>query len=76
MVPVPKSNGKVRVCVDFIDLNKECPKDDFPLPNIDIIVDSTASHALKSFIYGFVRYNQIKMHPDHGQKKWMPMWMT
>ena len=40
IVPVPKKDGKVRMCVDFRDLNKVCPKDDFPLPHIDVIVDS------------------------------------
>ena len=57
MVPVPKPNGKVRVCVDYRDLNKACPKDDFPLPNIDLIVDNTANHTLKSFVDGFDGYN-------------------
>jgi hypothetical protein len=41
-VLVKKSNGKWRMCVDFTDLNKMCPKDDFPLPRIDQLVDSTA----------------------------------
>ncbi|KAL6327512.1 hypothetical protein AAG906_021595 [Vitis piasezkii] len=41
VVPVPKKDGKVRVCVDFRDLNKANPKDDFPLPHIDLLVDST-----------------------------------
>ena len=53
IVPVPKPNGKVRVCVDYRDLNAACLKDDFPLPNIDLIVDNTANHALKSFVDGF-----------------------
>ncbi|RVX00526.1 Transposon Ty3-I Gag-Pol polyprotein [Vitis vinifera] len=39
VVPVPKKDGKVRVCVDFRDLNKASPKDDFPLPHIDMLVD-------------------------------------
>ena len=46
VVPVPKKDGKVRVCVDFRDLNKASPKDDFPLPHIDMLVDSTAGHAM------------------------------
>jgi len=37
-----KKDGKVRVCVDFIDLNKTCPKDDFPLPQVEVLVDKTA----------------------------------
>ena len=57
VVPVPKPNEKVRVCVDYRDLNKAYPKDDFPLSNIDLIIDNTANHALKSFVDGFTRYN-------------------
>ncbi|KAL6318214.1 hypothetical protein AAG906_035720 [Vitis piasezkii] len=49
----PKKDGKVRVCVDFKDLNKASPKDDFPLPHIDLLVDSTASHSMLSFLDGF-----------------------
>ena len=47
--------------VDFRDLNKACPKDDFPLPHIDVLVDNTTGTALMSFMDGFSRYNQIKM---------------
>ncbi|RVW41617.1 hypothetical protein CK203_068113 [Vitis vinifera] len=46
-------DGKVRVCVDFRDLNKASPKDDFPLPHIDMLVDSTAGHSMLSFMDGF-----------------------
>ena len=63
MVPVPKKDEKVRICVDFKVLNKASPNDEFPLPHIDIIVDNTAGHALLSFIDGFSRYNQVKMVP-------------
>ena len=48
MVMVKKNNGKWRMCVDFMDLNKACPKDSFPLPRIDQLVDSTARHKLLS----------------------------
>ena len=41
VVPVPKTDDKVRVCVDFRDLNKASPKDDFPLPHMDLLVDYT-----------------------------------
>ena len=61
VVPVPKKDGKVRMCVNFRDLNKAYPKDDFPLPHIDILVDNMAGNALMSFMDGFSRYNQIKM---------------
>ncbi|RVW84684.1 Transposon Tf2-2 polyprotein [Vitis vinifera] len=53
VVPVPKKDGKVRVCVDFRDLNKASPKDDFPLPHIDMLVDSTVGHPMLSFMDGF-----------------------
>ena len=61
IVPVPKKDGKVRMCVDYRDLNKACPKDDFPLPHIDTLVDSAASSAMYSFMDGFSGYNQIMM---------------
>jgi len=51
------------MCVDFRDLNKAYPKDDFHLPHIDDLVDNTAGSALMSFMDGFLGYNQIKMAP-------------
>ena len=57
VAPVPKKDDKVRVCVDFRDLNKASTKDDFPPPHIDLLVDSTASHSMLSFMDGFSRYN-------------------
>ena len=68
VVPVPKKDGKVRVCVDFRDLNKASPKDDFPLPHIDMLVDSTAGHPMLSFMDGFSGYNQILMAPEDMEK--------
>ena len=61
IVPVPKKDGKVRMCVDYRDLNKACPKDDFFLPHIDTLVDSTASNAIYSSMDDFSGYNQIMM---------------
>ena len=49
------------MCVDFRDLNKACPKDDFSLPHIDVIVDSAASSTMYSFMDGFSGYNHIMM---------------
>ena len=62
VVLVKKANGKWRMCVDFTDLNKACPKDSFPLSKIDQLVDSTAGHSLLSFMDAFSRYNQISMN--------------
>ena len=63
-VMVKKANGKWRMCVDFTDLNDACPKDCFPLPRIDTLIDATAGHEMLSFMDGFSGYNQIKMHKD------------
>ena len=61
VVMVKKANGNWRMCVDFTDLNKACPKDSYPLPRIDQLVDSTTRHKLLCFIDAFSRYNQIRM---------------
>ena len=68
VIPVPKKDGKVRVCVDFRDLNKASPKDDFPLPHVDMLVDSIAGHPIFSFMDGFSGYNQILMAPEDMEK--------
>ena len=68
MVVVPKKGGKWRVCVDYIDLNEACPKDRFPLPRIDLIVDATAGHGILSFLDAFFGYHQIPMHPPDVKK--------
>ena len=64
VVMVKKSTGKWRMCVDFTDLNKACPKDSFPLPRIDQLVDSTVGHKLLTFMDAFSGYNQIMMDED------------
>ena len=61
VLPVPKNDGNVRMCVDFRDLNKSFPKDDFLLPHINVLVDNMPDSAVMSFVDGFSRYNQIKM---------------
>ena len=56
------------MCVDFTDLNRTCPKDSYPLPRIDTLVDSTARHQLLSFIDAFSGYNQIKMNENDQER--------
>jgi hypothetical protein len=68
VVMVKKSTGKWRMCVDFTDLNKACPKDSYPLPRIDQLVDSTAEHKLLSFMDAFSGYNQIQMTKEDQEK--------
>lgn len=63
IVLVSKLDKSIRVCIDFRGLNKTCPKNDFPLPIIDIIVDLTVGHEIFSLIDGFSRNNQIKITP-------------
>ena len=57
VVTVPKKDGKVRICMDFRDLNKAYRKNDFLLPHIDVLVDNTTGSALMSFMDGFLGYN-------------------
>ena len=68
VILVKKANGKWRFCIDFTDINIACPKDSFPLPRIDLIVDATACHELLSFMDAFSSYNQISMDPDDQEK--------
>ena len=68
VVPVPKKDGKVRVYVDFRNLNKVSPKDDFSLPHIDMLVEITEGHPMLSFMDGFSGYNQILMTPEDMEK--------
>ena len=68
IVLVKKGNGKWKMCVDFMDLNKACPKDSFPLPRIDQLVDSMVGHKLLTFMDAFSRYNQIKMLKEDQEK--------
>ena len=68
IVPIKKKNRQIRCCVDFKNLNKACPKDEFPLPNMDMLIDSVARHAMFSFMDGFSGYNQIRMTSKDAAK--------
>ncbi|XP_011071463.1 uncharacterized protein LOC105156901 [Sesamum indicum] len=61
---VPKSSGKWRMCVDFTDLNKACPKDPYPLPRIDLMVDSTTGFEMFSMMDAYQGYHQIHMEEE------------
>ena len=68
IVPMPKKDGKVRMCVDYRDLNRASPKDNFPLPYIDTLVDNTTTNRFFSFTDEFSGYNQIKMVKEDKAK--------
>ncbi|XP_022897821.1 uncharacterized protein LOC111411533 [Olea europaea var. sylvestris] len=68
VILVKKAYGKWRVCIDFTDLNKACPKDSYPLPRIDDLVDSTSGHKLYSFLDAFSGYHQILMAEEDQEK--------
>jgi len=63
IVMVNKKNNKWRMCVDFTDLNKACPKDHFSLPRIDQLVNATGGYELLSFIDAYSGYNYIQIKP-------------
>ena len=65
---VKKKNGKWRVCVDFMDLNKACPKDPFPMPRIDQLVDAIVGHPRMSFLDAFQGYHQIPLALEDQEK--------
>ena len=68
VVAVPQKGEKWRVCVDYTDRNEVCPEDNFLLPRIDHIVDSSAEHGMLSFLDAFLGYHQILMHPPDMEK--------
>jgi hypothetical protein len=67
-VVVRKANGKWRMCIDFTDLNKACPKDEFPLPRIDSLVDAATSLELMSLLDCYWGYHQIWMKKEDEPK--------
>ena len=68
VVVAPKIGGKWQLCVDYTDLNEACPKDSFPLPRIDQIVDAAVEHGILSFLDAFSGYHQILLHSPDAEK--------
>jgi hypothetical protein len=67
-IPINKKQGTICVCMDFHDLKKSFPKDNFPTPFIDQIVDDCAGCEVFCFMYGFFGYNQIHIKPKDQHK--------
>ena len=68
LIHVDKRKGTICVCTKFWDLNKACPKDNYPTPFIDQIIDAYAGSEFFSFMDGFSRYNQIQIKPEDQHK--------
>ncbi|RDX83814.1 hypothetical protein CR513_35224, partial [Mucuna pruriens] len=68
VVMVKKPSGKWRIYIDYTDLNRTCPKDLYPLPSIDVLVDGASGCGLLSFMEAYSGYNQIRMHPSDKSK--------
>ena len=64
LFPIDKKQGTIRVCTEFWDLNKSCPKDNYPTPFIDQIIDARAGSEVFLFMDGFSGYNQIQIKPE------------
>ena len=68
IIPVNKKQGTIRVCINFRDLNKACPKDNFPTLHIDQIIKNYVESVIFSFMDGFFGYNQIEIFPADQHK--------
>jgi hypothetical protein len=68
VVMVPKKNGNMRMCIDFTELNKACPKDPYPLPRIDVIIDQAAGCDMLSLLDCFSGYHQVWMRREDKAK--------
>jgi len=64
IIPIPKKNGKIQLCIDYRDLNAACPKDEFPSPIMDVMIHNTCDFEKMSFMDGFSGYNQTKIYPE------------
>jgi hypothetical protein len=63
LVVVRKKNGEIRLCVDYINLNKFSKKDNYPLPNMEHLLQRISGATVMSFLDGFSGYNQVSVHP-------------
>ena len=68
VVLIDKKDRKIRICVDYRDLNKASPKDNFLFPNIHILIDNCTKHEMQSFVYCYVGYQQILMDEEDAEK--------
>jgi hypothetical protein len=67
-VPVEKESGKLRVCIDFRNLNRATPKDEYPMPIADTLINNASGNRIISFLDGNAGYNQIFMAEEDASK--------
>jgi hypothetical protein len=67
-VPVEKESGKLRVCIDFHNLNRATPKDEYPMPIADTLINNASGNRIISFLDGNAGYNQIFMAEEDASK--------
>ena len=63
-----KKKGKLRICIDFRNLNNATPKDEYPMPIVDMLIDSASGHRILSFLDRYSGYNQIYIAEEHVLK--------
>jgi hypothetical protein len=63
-----KNISKIRVCIDFCNLNKATPKDEYPMPIVDMLINNASGHRVISFLDDNASYNQIFMAEEHMSK--------
>lgn len=63
IVSLKKKNRQIKICIDFRDLNRGCPRDDLLVPHTDLLEDATMGYEVLTFMDRYSKYNQIKMHP-------------
>jgi hypothetical protein len=68
IVPVQKKDGRWQVCVEFRDLNRATPKDEYPMPITEMLINATVGNKILSFMDGNAGYNQIFMPPEDIHK--------
>ena len=66
---VVKKNGKIRICIDFRDLNKATPKDQYPMLVADLLIDATSIYEYISSMDGYVGYHQLRISQNFKAKK-------
>ena len=69
IIIVPEKNRKIQICNNFYDLHTACPKDEFPLPIMDVMIDNMCGFERMCFVDRFSGYNQIKMYPKDEKHK-------